>query len=193
MARVRTIHKFVELYIELCTKLRTSGSPLGSQLEILRNSCGKGEPCVFVRRDDGDRSRGALNALDRITFFGVVVRVWSVLTSEEQRILLLKHTPARKLDPSEGWKVEQFVIHREVRISELIEGDGLAVVSLLRDDNTGELTGWANVEETIARPWSDDEIAEFLDVSVPHIRRCVVAAGRKIRNHDLFPQLAEGI
>lgn len=193
MRPLRSVRAFLECFFRLRAQLQTGGSPLGVQLEILKNS----EKNLFVRRDDGDAHRAAHGALDRIAFYGILVRIWSTLNLPEQHVLELKNTPRTfvKHDHN-GHRIEntpddaQVFITREVRLVDMQPGNGISLNSLQRDENN-KLTGWCYVDDTEVRCWNEKEIATQLRITVRMVRFLCQSGARRIVEHPLFQALNE--
>ncbi len=166
--------------------LQSAGSSLGHQLEILANA----EGAVFVRRDDGDAVRSALATFDRLEYYGLMVRIWSSLKEDEKAVLELINTP-KMTTGEDGKKIaDSFTVSREMRHSQVRDGDGLSVTHLCRDEYN-QLDGFVAVDDTVVHEWSTGEIAQRMSLTDRQVRTLIYEGNSKIISHPLYQQIKE--
>ncbi len=165
MRPIETVHQFMECFLRSRARLEAPPSATGPQLEALKNSI---DGSLFIR-DDGDASRAAWSATDRLALHARLALVWGRLTPEEQRVMELGHTP-------------KGVAHIQVerRICEMENMDGADLIRLVYDEQ-GELTDRAFYLVAEPQKHTAQDIAESLGLTERQVRRRISTAGATIR------------
>lgn len=165
MRPIETVRQFVDAFLRSRSKLESPGSGLGGQLDALRNSV---DGSLFIR-DDGDASRAAWSATDRLAWHGRLALVWGAMDHEEQTVMELLHTP-------------KGIAHIQVerRVSQMEGVDGADLLRFVYNDND-ELTDRAVYLVSEPQRRNAEDIAERTGLTERQVRRRITTAGEKIR------------
>ena len=170
MNRVQSVRSFVNLWLKSRARLTSPGSPMGPQLEALRNSV---DGSLFIR-DGGDAGRAPHVADSRMQLHAMLALIWSALNPEEQRVLELMHTPRGSV-----------IVECERKLSEVCDGDGQTITSLCFNEE-GIANGSAMVLDTQMQYWQASHIAEEMGISKFSVLRRITTGGRRIMEHPLL-------
>jgi hypothetical protein len=158
--------RFVEEYLQARESRSAAGSATGYQLDGIRDNTLGSAINVSARENKNIR-------------FSMLAILWGTLTSDEQTVLTLQHTPA-----------SQVLVQRTVKDKELIDHPTLGKIT-----NDGKIPIVCNedgtwlVEGFESRFLNYEEIAHKTGYSYSQVNRRTKLANRKILNHPLYNAL----